>query len=346
MATLFARIRVAIGILALLTFAAIAVPAAAQQPSSVNPTASSVKEEDLLRQLGTIQGRGTLPDGRSNVIEQPAGRDWRHFHQVTLPRIGAYAILGMLALLVLFYLIRGSVRLASGRSGQTILRFNAFERFVHWLTATCFIILALSGLNITFGKFLLLPYIGPESFTALSQWAKYLHNYLSFPFTIGVILIFLMWFAGNLPRSVDAQWLKQGGGIVGSKHPPAYRFNAGQKMIYWIVVLGGAAVAISGYLLMFPFWQGQVAGITVNPGIAGMQLAQVVHGIVGVLYVAAMLAHIYIGTIGMEGAFEAMGTGQVDVNWAKEHHSLWVERMAAKGQLNESQPTPSATPAE
>ena len=346
MATLFARIGLAVGALVLLIFAAVVVPAAAQQPTSVNPTASSVKEDDLLRQLGQIQGRGTLPDARSTVIEQPAGRDWRDFHQVTLPRIGTYAILGMLALLVLFYLIRGSVRIASGRSGQTIMRFNFFERFVHWLTAACFIVLALTGLNITFGKWLLLPYIGPETFTAISQWGKYAHNYLSFPFTIGVILIFLMWFAGNLPRGVDVQWLKQGGGIVGSKHPPAYRFNAGQKMIYWIVVLGGAAVAISGYLLMFPFWQGNIAGIQVNPGIAGMQLAQVVHGIVGVLYVAAMLAHIYIGTIGMEGAFEAMGTGQVDINWAKEHHSLWVERMAAQGSLSEPPPQASATPAE
>ena len=155
-----------------------------------------------------------------------------------------------------------------------------------------------------------------------------------------------MWFAGNLPHSGDLQWFKQGGGLVGSKHPPAHRFNAGQKMIYWIVVLGGAAVAITGYLLMFPFWQGQIAGVTIDPGIAGMQLAQVVHGVVSMLYVAVMLAHIYIGTLGMEGAFEAMGTGQVDVNWAKEHHSLWVERMAAKGRLRETRPQPSATPAE
>jgi formate dehydrogenase subunit gamma len=345
MATLFARIRLAIGILAMLTIVAAVTPAAAQQPSSVNPTASSVKEEDLLRQLGTIQGRGTLPDARSTVLEQPAGRDWRQFHQVWLPWIGAIAILGMLLVLVLFYLIRGSIRIAGGRSGVTIMRFNPFERFVHWLTATCFIILALTGLNITFGKWLLLPMIGPENFTALSQWGKYLHNYLSFPFTIGVVLIFLMWLAGNLPSRGDLQWLKEGGGLVGDKHPPAHRFNAGQKMIYWIVVLGGAAVAITGYLLMFPFWQGQIAGVEINTGIAGMQLAQIVHGVVGVLYVAIMLAHIYIGTLGMEGAFEAMGTGQVDVNWAKEHHRLWVERMAAKGRLKETV-QPSATPAE
>jgi len=196
------------------------------------------------------------------------------------------------------------------------VRFTAFERFVHWVTATCFIILAITGLNITFGKTLLLPLIGPEAFTVWSQWGKYAHNYLSFPFTIGVVLIFLIWLAGNIPNRTDVEWIKRGGGIVGNDHPPAYRFNAGQKMIYWIVVIGGTAVAVTGYLLMFPFYA---------TGIQGMQLAQTVHAIIAVLFVAAMLAHIYIGTIGMEGAFEAMGEGTVDVNWAKEHHSLWLE---------------------
>ena len=200
---------------------------------------------------------------------------------MTLPWIGAIAILGMLALLVIFYLIRGMVQIEAGRSGRTIVRFNAFERFVHWMTATCFIVLALTGLNITFGKQILLPLIGPEAFAAWSQWGKYAHNYLSFPFTLGVVLIFLMWIAGNIPNRVDVEWIKRGGGIVGHDHPPAYRFNAGQKMIYWIVVLGGGAVAITGYLLMFPFYA---------TDIAGMQLAQIVHGIVAVLFVAAMLA--------------------------------------------------------
>ena len=213
--------------------------------------------------------------------------------------------------------MRGQVKLESGYSGRRIVRFNAFERFVHWMTATCFIILALSGLNITFGKPLLMPLIGEGAFAAWSQWAKYAHNYLSFPFAIGVFAIFLMWIAGNIPNKVDVEWAKRGGGIVGHDHPPAYRFNGGQKLIYWIVVIGGTAVAITGYLLMFPFYA---------TGIQGMQLAQTVHAIIAVLFVAAMLAHIYIGTIGMEGAFEAMGEGTVDVNWAKEHHRLWLEQ--------------------
>jgi formate dehydrogenase subunit gamma len=317
MAKPFERIRFIVGALALAIFIAVAAPAFAQQSGAqVNPTALSVTEQQLLQEMNRIQGRGTIPDVKSYVLEQPAGREWRHFHEVTLRWIGGIAVLGMLAILVIFYLWRGMVMIKSGRSGRRIERFNGFERFVHWMTATCFIILALSGLNITFGKPLLLPLVGPEAFTTWSEMAKYAHNYLSFPFTIGVVLIFLMWVGGNIPNSVDVEWVKRGGGIVGGDHPPAYRFNAGQKMIYWIVVIGGGTSAVTGYLLLFPFYAA---------GIEGMQIAQVVHAVVAMLFIAAMLGHIYIGTIGMQGAFEAMGEGSVDVNWANEHHRLWLE---------------------
>jgi formate dehydrogenase subunit gamma len=317
-------------LIAALTFclaAALGAPVMAQQqkqPTEVNPMAQSVKERELLKELNKIQGRTTLPDARSGVLEQPAGRDWRQFHQVTLRWVAAISILGMLAVLILFYLIRGMVRIENGRSGRTLVRFNAFERFVHWMTASCFIVLALSGLNITFGRELLTPLFGPEMFASWSQWAKYAHNYLSFPFTLGVVLMFLMWIAWNIPTGTDIRWIKEGGGIVGNNHPPARRFNAGQKAIYWVVVLGGAAAAVTGYLLMFPFYATDVSG---------MQLAQMVHGVVGVVFIAIMLAHIYIGTIGMQGAFEAMGTGEVDVNWAQQHHSLWLEKEAQKGHV-------------
>jgi len=331
------KFRVIAGALAFLLMVFGGHPTSAQQPTFVNPQASAVKEGQLFQELNRISGRCTVPDQKACTIEQPAGRDWRHFHEVTLRWIGGLVIIGILAVLIVFYFWRGMVKIESGRSGRTIVRFNGFERFVHWMTATCFIILALSGLNITFGKALLLPLIGPESFTAWSQWAKYAHNYLSFPFTIGVFLIFLMWIAGNIPNRVDVEWLKRGGGIVGHDHPPAYRFNAGQKMIYWIVVLGGTAVAASGYVLMFPFY---------GTDIASMQVAQIAHAIVAMLFVAAMIGHIYIGTVGMEGALEAMGTGTVDLNWAKEHHNLWLEEEKARTGPNETQRQPASTPAE
>jgi len=329
--------RLVLAVFALFLLVGLVTPAGAQQPTTVNPTASAVQEDQLLQQMRIISGRGTLPDAKSYNLEQPAGQSWRQFHQVTLPLIGAIAIVGILAVLVLFYLMRGMVRLASGRSGRVIVRFNAFERFVHWMTATCFIILAITGVNVTFGKRLLLPIMSPEAFTGWSQWAKYAHNYLSFPFTLGVVLIFLMWIAWNFPNRLDVEWLKEGGGIVGHRHPPADRFNAGQKMVYWIVVLGGGLVAATGYIMMFPFYLTDVAG---------MQTTQMIHAIVAVLFIAAMLGHIYIGTIGMEGAFEAMGTGTVDLNWAREHHSVWVEKELAKGRGATPPSGAAATPAE
>src|SRR6266702_463163 len=334
MASLGKYIRPAVVAWAFVLLVAVSMPAAAQQ---VNPTASSVKEQQLLQEMNRIQGRVSIPDQRSGVLEQPAGRDWREFRNVTLRWVGGIAILGMLALLVIFYLSRGMVRLQSGRSGRTVERFSAFERFVHWMTATCFIVLAVSGLNITFGRPLLLPLIGFEAFSEWSQWTKYAHNYLSFPFTIGVVLIFLMWIGGNIPNKVDVLWIKRGGGIVGHDHPPAYRFNAGQKAIYWIVVIGGGLVAATGYELMFPFYLS---------GIEGMQIAQIVHSIVAVLVIAAMLAHIYIGTIGMEGAFEAMGSGDVDLNWAREHHSLWLDEQRARTGPDDKEPHPATAAAE
>src|SRR6516165_8199482 len=192
-------------VLVFLAVAAIGYPAATQA-QSVNPTKNAVSEEQLLQRFDTIRGRGSIPDTKSYTLEQPAGRDWRHFHEVTLRWIGAVVILGMLALLIIFYLSRGMLRLESGRSGRVIVRFNAAERFVHWMTASCFVILALSGLNISFGRPLLLPLMSPAAFTAWSEWAKYAHNYLSFPFTLGVVLIFLMWLGGNIPNRVDIEW--------------------------------------------------------------------------------------------------------------------------------------------
>ena len=332
MARLLAHARFIIGALALI-WAVTVTAQAQQQPLSTNPTASSVQEDKLLQQMRIIDGRVSIPDRQSRNLEQP-GRDWRQFQQKTLPWIAAIAILGVLAALVIFYLTRGMVKIERGRSGRVVVRFNALERFVHWMTATCFIILALSGLNITFGKSLLAPVIGLDAFAAWSQWAKYAHNYLSFPFTIGVVLILLLWITGNIPNKIDAEWVKRGGGIVGNDHPPAQRFNAGQKLIYWVVVLGGLASAVTGYLLMFPFYA---------TGIEGMQTAQSIHGITAALFIAIMLGHIYIGTIGMEGAFEAMGEGTVDENWARQHHALWLEEEQRKGPAGA---TPRGAPAE
>jgi formate dehydrogenase subunit gamma len=334
MTTLITKVRFAISALALCVVVALAAPAGAQQPVLVNPTADSVKEQQLLQELNRIQGRVSIPDTKAGVLEQPAGRQWALFHEVYLRWVGGIAIIGIFALLVIFYLWRGTMHFDGGLSGRKLLRFNAVERFVHWMTATSFVVLAVSGLNITFGKLLLLSLLGPDVFSTWSQALKYSHNFLSFPFTIGVVSMFLMWVADNIPNRVDVEWIKRGGGMLGGDEPPAFRFNAGEKLIFWVVVIGGGAAATTGYILMFPFY---------GTGIAEMQLTQVVHSVVGVLFIAAMLVHIYMGTIGMEGAFEGMGKGDVDVNWAKSHHSLWYEEEVARTGPDQSLERPRAS---
>ncbi len=313
-------------------------PAAAQL--TFKPTAEAVQEDKLLNALkegDKITGRISIPDTMASSLIQPAGRDWRDFQRSKLPIIGGVAILGMLVLLAIFLMVRGRIRVDHGFSGTKILRFASFERFTHWLTASCFIVLALSGLNISFGRILVMPLFGAEAFATMSGWAKIAHDYLAFPFMLGLAIMFLIWIKDNIPGKLDWQWLKQGGGILANgKHPPAKRFNAGQKGIFWIVIIGGVLMSVSGWYMLFPYLPGNVTAL---------QFWTVIHAVIAMLFIAAMLAHIYIGSVGMEGAFDAMGTGEVDLNWAKEHHALWVAEEQAKGRAPSKDGT-HAVPAE
>src|SRR6266568_1641982 len=337
MTRLAAWLRFMLGAIALAGLIALAAPAQAQQQRPiVDPDASVVNEQTLLRQLPRIEGDIDQLDPRARVLIQPAGRVWDHFHEVTLLWTGAVVILGTVGALAVAYLLLGRIRISAGRSGRKVLRFKAFERFAHWLTAVSFVVLGITGLNITFGKHVLLPLIGYDAFAAFSEAAKYVHNFTSFAFVLGLVLIVAIFIKDNIPDKTDIEWFKQGGGFIKSKHAPARRFNAGEKLVFWGALGAGLLVAVSGYLLLFPFY------VT---NIAGMQVAQVVHAVIAVLFVALILAYIYIGTLGMEGAFEAMWTGEVDYNWAKEHHDLWLDDERAKHAAGPPR-YPSATPAE
>jgi formate dehydrogenase subunit gamma len=333
--TRFVRFRLFIVSMALLIIAA-AIPAQAQKlgpDGAPNPTASVTDQGTLLKLAPRIEGRIDIPDQKARVLEQPAGRTWDYFHEVLLHWGAAVVIVGTILLLGLAYLIIGRIRIAAGRSGRKILRFKAFERFSHWLTAISFVILGLTGLNITFGKIVLFPLLGPDTFSGIAQVAKYVHNFTSFSFVAGLVLIAIIFFKDNFPAKVDIDWLRQGGGFVRNKHAPAGRFNLGEKLVFWFSLPAGVAVSASGFLLLFPFY---------GTDIPQMQLAQVLHAVVAILFIALILAHIYIGTLGMEGAFEAMATGEVDLNWAKEHHDLWLVRQLKQDRRDE----PAATPAE
>ncbi len=332
---IFLQITAALAVLGLLALTA--PQGAAQQ---INPTESSVTEDALLQALQggeAVSGRISIPDQRAAGLIKPDNKGWANLHGGTVKAISIWSIVIMVALLAVFYLIRGRIRIDKGFSGRTILRFGAIERFAHWMLAVSFIILALTGLNLVIGRQVILPLLGEGGFGTISAWGKLAHNYLAWPFMLALALVFLVWVVHNFPSKLDLQWLAQGGGLFKrGVHPPAKKFNAGQKLIFWSVVLGGAALSFTGVMLLFP----ELAG---SP--ADWQLYQVIHGIVAAVLTAIILAHIYIGSVGMEGAFDAMGKGEVDLNWAKEHHSLWVEEVQAE-KTDSAHPKATATPAE
>jgi formate dehydrogenase subunit gamma len=290
-----------------------------------------------------VQGRVTIPDRNAGVLVQSAGESWRNVRNGPVSTWGAWLILGMLALVALFFAIRGRIRIDHGRSGFTIERFTGLDRFTHWLTAFSFVFLAVTGLNMLYGRYVLRPLIGPEAFTAVTLGGKYIHNYLAFAFMVGIVLMFVLWVRYNIPNRHDLRWLAKAGGMFQrGVHPPADKFNAGQKLIFWVTILGGISVSLSGIMLMWPFrfsfFSETFAFLNVfGLGLPGdllpvqeMQLAQAWHAILGLVLIAVIIAHIYLGSIGMEGAFDAMGRGRVDENWAREHHELWVAELEGR----------------
>jgi formate dehydrogenase subunit gamma len=308
-----------------------------QASAQVNPTERSVTEESMFEALGTdtnaVAGRVSIPDSSAGNLIKPDNKSWAAFQVGTVQMLSVVAVVGMVGLLTLFYMVRGRIKVDSGMSGLKILRFGAIDRFAHWTLAGTFIILALTGLNLIIGTSVILPLLGENAFGTLTALGKIAHNYLAWPFMLALALIFVLWVIDNIPDKVDLEWIKQGGGLLKKGvHPPAKKFNAGQKVIFWSVILGGAGLSFTGVMLLFPGFAGAPAD---------WQLYQTIHALIAAGLSAIIIAHIYIGSVGMEGAFDAMGTGEVDVNWAKEHHGLWVEQEKAKPAKDSALTTPA-----
>lgn len=259
----------------------------------------------------------------TNTLISNIGENWRQFRTGPLITYGGWFLVGVVIVIALFFTLVGRNRLAHGRSGTTIVRWKPHERFVHWFNAISFVLLAITGLSLLFGRTVLIPVLGHEAFAAYAQIAKLVHNYLGPAFSVGVLVMILMWIGHNIPNRVDVQWFRQGGGIVGKAHPSAGKFNGGEKVWFWLgLVVFGLTVSISGFVLNFPnFGQERET----------MAIAQGVHAITSILWVGFFLGHAYIGTLGTEGALEGMTTGRVDVNWAKQHHDLWYQEEIARG---------------
>ncbi|MEE3361606.1 MAG: formate dehydrogenase subunit gamma [Pseudomonadota bacterium] len=326
-------------------------------------TLGGASDSDLWRALRFDEGDITTQSRSpaAGVLVQDSGMAWLQFRQGPLIKYGGYLLLGTIALLAVFFLIRGRIRIDGPITGQKILRFTNWERFGHWMLAGSFIVLGITGLISLMGRKFLIPAFGHEAFSTVAIASKWVHNNISWAFMIALVMIFVMWVVHNLPDRTDLNWILKGGGIFSKGHPPAKKFNAGQKLIFWSVIVLGVSISVSGLSLLFPFeislfaptfaklnalgvpgWFGMAPLPTDLAPHQEMQLSQLWHAIVSFGLMAIILAHIYIGTIGMEGAYDAMGDGEVEVAWAKEHHSIWADEVLSE----KAQGKESATPAE
>lgn len=320
-------------------------------PENAAPTTAPLgtnggrSDADVWRSIryNEIDPRIQSPGPANEVMIQDAGMPWYQLREGPIITYGGGAILGFLALLVVFYFVRGKIMIDGGPAGTTIQRFKAIERFGHWLLAGSFIALGITGLLTLMGRSFLIPVIGHDAFATIAAGSKWVHNNIAWSFMLGLVMTFVMWIAHNIPNKLDWQWLKAGGGIFTKGHPSAKKFNAGQKIIFWTVMVLGASVSLSGLSLLFPFHMPMFADtFGIINSIIGtsfpteltpheeMQYANIWHSIVAFVMMLAIIAHIYIGSIGMEGAFDAMGNGQVDLEWARQHHDLWVAEVEAK----------------
>ncbi|MFV2032520.1 MAG: formate dehydrogenase subunit gamma [Gammaproteobacteria bacterium] len=270
-----------------------------------------------------ISGTTQMKAPDANILINVAGEFWRQYRTMELiPKAGIALFLALFGVF-LFRILRGKVMLAAGRSGKKILRFTLNQRVVHWTTAILFIILALTGLILLFGRGLLIPVFGAEGFGTFAIVAKALHNYLGPVFAVSLVLLFVLFIKGNqISLKRDLEWLRQGGGLFG-KHASADCYNAGEKGWFWIATLVGSAIIVSGMVLDFPIF-GQTR--------ATMEYYLVIHGIASVIMIVASFGHIYMGTAALEGTFEVMKTGYCDTNWAQEHHDRWYEKKMSEGE--------------
>ena len=307
-------------------------PGYAEQTNAERDKVQPGNNAPMWRDVGKgVAGYSSLPvheAPEAGVLIQPfveypgsrltnAGEAWRQVRNNWIIPYGGSLLFIVALAIAIFYWRKGEIPLHGTPTGRQIERFTPFERAAHWSNAIAFVILSISGLVMAFGKFILQPVIGDTLFGWLTYALKNAHNFAGPLFAVSLVVVFFTFVKDNLPAKGDLVWLLKGGGILSGKEVPSHRFNAGEKVVFWGgVFLLGAVVVASGFVL-----DKIVPGMVYERGT--MQVAHMVHAVATVLMMAMFLGHIYIGTIGMEGAYGAMRTGYVDETWAKEHHELW-----------------------
>ncbi len=273
---------------------------------------------DLRRGRPSRESRPFTPPVQAIQIE---GEEWRKVRNEWIRPVGGGVLLFSLGGIILFALFVRRVPIAGGRSGRMVVRFSRYQRALHWFVASVFILLAVSGLILLFGRSILIPVMGKSAFAALASAAKQGHNLFGPVFIVGLLLLLPAFARHNRPYWQDIMWLVRGGFLSG-KEIPSGKFNGGEKLWFWLLTVFGLIIAGSGVFLDFPF---------IAADLLQLQFSHILHAVAAIVLIAFAIGHAYLGSAGVEGVLEGMTTGCVDENWARQHHPLWLDELEAKG---------------
>jgi len=311
------------------------IPASQAQETAQQQDDKNNPRSDYWREVrkGDV-GYSAVQGPEADVLIQSAGQTWREVRDGPVLHLGLWGVGLIIVVLAIYHLMTGGYKL-QGRTGRKILRWPGIDRFIHWYTAVLFLILAITGLSLLWGRTLLIPIMGKEAFAAWANLAKPVHDYLALFFTAGLLVMLVKWFHHNIWKAYDFKWLVSGGGYLGGGHPPAGFANAGEKLLFYTLIVAGGAMVASGAFLLFPNW---------GTDREGMQFANVIHGASSLICFMFICLHIYLATIGSEGALEGMISGEVDEQYAKQHHPLWYDEVM-KGKTSDYAGGGAASPA-
>ncbi len=280
----------------------------------------AASDSDLWRALRGNNPLDVTAAPSESQVMQRSGQLWRKIREDVIRKYAGFAPLVVIGLLLIYHLAFGKMKITDGFSGKTIPRFNHLQRVSHWFMAFVFITLGMTGLLILLGRPIIAPYLGLEANSIVTSAAKEGHNLFGPLFIIALVWMFFKFIKGNFFQWVDIKWMLKFGGIFGG-HVSSSQFNFGEKSWFWMVILVGIVMSITGVALLFPW---------IVEDMRLLQLSVILHGLGGMLLLSVMFGHIYLGTIGMEGSIDSMLKGEVDENWAKEHHDLWYEEVTGK----------------
>jgi formate dehydrogenase subunit gamma len=271
-----------------------------------------------------VEGTTTSASPEHSVLISKPGETWYILKEKWMSPAGAVAIFGSITLVMLVYFIGGPMKLSGARTGRKLQRWSRMDRALHWSMAFVFLTLAFSGLMLVYGKHFMKPYVPADLWGWTVYLAKQYHNYMGPMFLVLLVALLFKWWSKSIFTKVDVQWFMKLGGMAGKhkgSHPSAGFSNAGEKVLFWMLIIVGAVVAASGLILDFPIF-GQTR--------RDMEWSNLIHMLAALILICGFIFHIYIGLFGMEGALEGMVTGEVDETWAKEHHDIWYEEVKHK----------------